>query len=358
MDRKIRLTMYLPAPDVPHLTGLRAVAAIMVMLLHLDFVYGSVISRHLPPVDQGYLGVDIFFVLSGFILSHVYTQSPEPMSFWAFGLFLWRRFARLYPVHIFTLVGLVAMVSARGLLNTNLWDVYDLPRHLFLMQAWTNSLTWNTPAWSISAEWAAYSLFPVFVALVLRTARLSFGILFVAALLCGFQFFVLRDTTIAWAFMGWPAFLRVMTEFSIGMLGFRIARSIAPSTKFDIISCCAFGALFFVPFELIKIITIGIFVPSIALSKSIVRSVLASKVVVAVGVVSYSIYMIHFPVIKLIQNFNYRFDLEKPSALFGLLLTIIWAIIIILLAGAMYFAIERPLRNWCRGREQKLFGRF
>src|SRR4051794_9498627 len=117
--------MLAPAKDIPHMTGLRALAASMVLLLHLDEIHGNVLARHFLLVEQGYLGVDIFFVLSGYILSHVYSEMFLPISIRAYGLFLWRRFARIYPVHLVTLTALFVMVAARGLLNTNFWTVND-----------------------------------------------------------------------------------------------------------------------------------------------------------------------------------------------------------------------------------------
>jgi peptidoglycan/LPS O-acetylase OafA/YrhL len=65
-------------------------------------------------VARGYLGVDFFFVLSGYIITHVYFASLASPNFDAVRIFLWRRFVRLYPVHITVLAGLVAMVSLAG----------------------------------------------------------------------------------------------------------------------------------------------------------------------------------------------------------------------------------------------------
>src|SRR3546814_14984278 len=101
--------MFMPGRDILHLTGLRAVAALMVLSMHLDQIYGNVLARYLAPIDQGYLGVDVFFVLSGFILSHVYAAEISARTY---GVFLWRRFARLYPIHLATLAGLILMVTS------------------------------------------------------------------------------------------------------------------------------------------------------------------------------------------------------------------------------------------------------
>lgn len=67
--------MNYPAPNISQLTGIRAIAATMVMLQHLDQNHGNILVRYFSPVGDGFIGVDISFVLSRFILSHVYGHS-------------------------------------------------------------------------------------------------------------------------------------------------------------------------------------------------------------------------------------------------------------------------------------------
>ena len=64
-------------------------------------------------VTKGYLGVETFFVLSGFILSHVYLQAAGDKRF-RYGDFLWARMARVYPLHLATLVGMIALGARRA----------------------------------------------------------------------------------------------------------------------------------------------------------------------------------------------------------------------------------------------------
>ena len=343
--------------DIPHLTGLRAVAALMVLLLHFDQIYGRAIARSFPPVDQGHLGVDIFFVLSGYIMCHVYASTAARMSAQSYLIFLWRRLARIYPVHLATLAALFAMVAARRLLDTNFWTVADLPRHLLLLHAWTESLTWNLPAWSISAEWLAYVLFPVFVALMLRPASVLPAAVTAASLLLALQVFVLAHSGIGWAFLGWPALLRVLSEFAIGVIGFRLVRDLKPSQVFDIVAVCALVVCFVAPLNLVRVVAIGVAVTAIAASGGFVRKFLSAKPMIALGTISYSIYMVHFAVLKLAQNFNFHFGLEQPSRVASSLLTLAWASVVVAVGAATYFAVERPARNWCRARETQLFRR-
>ena len=84
------------ARDIRPLTSLRFFAAMWVVAFH----YWPNLSSVMPPlVAKGYLGVELFFVLSGFILCHVYLDSVADGGF-RYGSFLWARLARIYPLHL------------------------------------------------------------------------------------------------------------------------------------------------------------------------------------------------------------------------------------------------------------------
>ena len=150
------------------LTGLRFIAAFHVVMFHLA-PRESVPRVLLPLVNTGYVGVSLFYVLSGFILAYTYTRS-SPIAPQQRPRFWQARFARVYPVYLFGL--LVALV------HFGMWVVDKFQQdsvavaagkvgltafaNLFLLQAWITATIaqWNSPGWSLSCEAFFYFVFP------------------------------------------------------------------------------------------------------------------------------------------------------------------------------------------------------
>ena len=163
---------------IPQLTGIRALAALWVACFHFRpyLIESFPQSWPLTPLfNVGHLGADLFFVLSGFILTLTHLDRM------AVGLgprkvvgFLWLRLSRVWPVT-------VAMLFVYGLYRlVQTWitgdpgyasslDVSRLLQHLTLVHAWTpQHHDWNPIDWSISAEWMAYLVFGLLVVLLVR----------------------------------------------------------------------------------------------------------------------------------------------------------------------------------------------
>jgi peptidoglycan/LPS O-acetylase OafA/YrhL len=162
--------------QIDSLTPLRGIAAILVILFHLDAVgFMFQLSPLLPGTSlllRGYLWVDFFFVLSGFIITHVYgNRFTESIKKEAFKDYLIARFSRLYPLHFVALlfsillyVGVFSKMPAQGgggggssMAELHEWKA--LPFHFFwLIGFGLTKMTWNVPAWSIATEWWTYFL--------------------------------------------------------------------------------------------------------------------------------------------------------------------------------------------------------
>ncbi len=163
---------------IKQLTGVRFVAAAWVMLYHFQPALAA--SGVLVPILHEFLrlgsvGVDLFFALSGFILTHTYLTRLGPKTSWSGSLnFWWLRLARIYPVYFVMLnvAGLAAL--AQGIVTgEGRRDWMTLPSYLkqvLMIQEWgpDPSRGWNFPAWSLSMEWLAYLFFPLLVLVLWR----------------------------------------------------------------------------------------------------------------------------------------------------------------------------------------------
>lgn len=169
------------AQKPPHrfeaLDSLRGVCAVLVVMFHMPIASHW---RDWPLIQHGYLFVDYFFVLSGFVIAHAYAQrlrTPKDA-----GRFMVRRLGRVWPLHVLMLAAFVGLELVR------LWTAFDgvtpFERDRSVEAIWTNLLliqafnihgylTWNGPAWTLSVEVGCYV---VFAALLLLAPGRRFGL--------------------------------------------------------------------------------------------------------------------------------------------------------------------------------------
>jgi peptidoglycan/LPS O-acetylase OafA/YrhL len=159
--------------SMQNLTSLRIFAALWVVFLHFALGLTAGLPRPLHNfLAHGQNGVTLFFVLSGFILGHVYLPAFERQNFRSVAF--WRaRFARVYPVYALSLLVMLPFVLRQNpaLLQNHLLPVL-IPFQAFLLQSWDYKLlyagNWNTPSWSLSCEGFFYLTFPITGLLVAR----------------------------------------------------------------------------------------------------------------------------------------------------------------------------------------------
>jgi peptidoglycan/LPS O-acetylase OafA/YrhL len=175
-----------PAPRIHALDGLRGWLALYVAIYHLAAPLTGP-DMALAPI-RAWLGaawwtVDMFFLMSGFVMMHVYQQVfTARLSTADAWRFMKARFARLYPVHLLALLlmlpGFLRMPD-----HVALWLVDDgrfsadafVKSLLMLHGPWMEDRSWNYPAWSISAEWHAYLVFPLLAWLLGKASTQVWG---------------------------------------------------------------------------------------------------------------------------------------------------------------------------------------
>jgi len=338
--------------DLRALTTLRFFAAAWVVLYafwpHLDIGLTPIL------VSKGYLGVETFFVLSGFILSHVYLQAAGERRF-GYGGFLWARIARVYPLHVATLGAVMVLglaATAAGIaIDANVLSWKTLSAHLLMIHAWgvVSDAGWNHPSWSISAEWFAYLAFPAFAAVAWRlrhrptlaVAGASAGLV---ALYVAFQ--AIAGFSLTQATFHWGA-LRIVPCFALGCALYLLFRR-APLPR-PRLTAATFAALMLASAatglpDAVTVLTAGGLILSLASLTNDRAGWLASRPGVYLGEISYSIYMVCVPYQLLAVNLAARVTGADDKLLHPL----VWLVVVAGLpvaAAITYHLIERPARK-------------
>ncbi len=185
---------WLAPPANPHQTyrnldGLRLIASVGIVLFHYNIYLADAIPYTRPYTQQFPYFVDLFFVISGIVIAMVYADGVGDLR--RYLNFLSLRLARLYPLHLVTLlfyaaIGWMVLRGTLTVLNPDRYDFHDFVPNLLLMHAWGfgNGFTFNYVSWSVSAELFCYLVFPAILWLVRRrfwvSAAAVFGIVALA----------------------------------------------------------------------------------------------------------------------------------------------------------------------------------
>lgn len=351
--------------DFAALTTLRGVGAFCVVQLHTwMWVYPRWSDAWLY---QGFvLWPDYFFALSGFILMHVYGKNLFSANSGLYKFFI-HRVARIYPLHVFVLLILV-------ILEGIMWAISDpsLRQHLFhganspkyiitnllLIQAWgvQHMNSWNVSAWSISAEFACYLLFPLFIRYQLITRKapaILLGLLSVAGLI--WIQFRQHDFDVTYDF----GVLRAFCSFTLGCLLYHYRTSLMQLLAFipplllqSVVIAGIVAALIVNALPLIYIPLWILLIFSLTYEHTPVAKALSWGPLVELGEMSYSIYMVHIIV-------PFQMSITKVLAPDLLDAFISWPPVLILLVvmGWIYIVslftyhyIEKPGRSYIRKR--------
>lgn len=335
-------------PESRALTGLRSVGALMVLLHHfsLHFRLEMHVPLLAPMLRRGYLGVDLFFVLSGFVISMAYGSWFAPASRglirrWA--LFLIRRAARLWPLHVVVLTATMLSLLAEG----NQFHPLTMLANVLMIQAWGVSTEINSPAWSVSTEWFAYAIFPLLAPIVLRDrAGLLLGLAGVVALLAadvllappiGLMRRGQLDIYYNYSFL--PV-LRCLAGFMLGMVAWRCSRLpliprwfengwIGPAALASMLALMLGSSNDLVVYPLLPMIVLGFH-----FGRGRACRLFATGPIYRLGVLSYAFYLVHFTIL---HWFPFGW------APHGIELVAYLAVTIAVAAG-LYQLIERPCR--------------
>jgi peptidoglycan/LPS O-acetylase OafA/YrhL len=356
--------------EIRALTGLRGVAALIVFWAHmratlgehgLELTYPLVVERLFM---MGGRQVDIFFVLSGFILVMIYrswfAESLSASSYWTFQR---RRLARIYPLHAFMLLLVIAFVVAARHANIGTshgldrFDFSTLPAHFLLVHAWGLFIDgdgeWNPPSWSISIEAMAYLVLPFLIWSTARWMRSRPWLLIAMTVAVGFGLNALTH----WGTYGFAGIARGLSEFALGcatvnLVDSDFARSLQSSTGSWLMLAIVLIGFALVPDTgfIIAMLTAPLLL-SLCGDNGVSR-MFGMRVIFFLGEISYSIYLGHF----LFSSVAYRLvsiEWMKHSPLATLAGIALIVGFVLVCSTMTYYLIERPGRDFFSGRRKK-----
>ena len=299
--------------EIRSLTGLRGVAAGYVVLYHF-LSFGPGLAGNM--LRHGYLAVDLFFVLSGFVMAMTYSVDFEtkynPVSHLRF---LGKRLGRVYPLYIVATL-LCAVLAYSGYLSQTSVSSQSLLGNIFLVQAWGLTDSLDGPAWSISTEMAAYLLFPAFACLMLFR---SWGVacVMVFAVVCSLMFVASRsDASINQVVDGLTSraglldvhdcrtvypMIRCLSGFLLGLFAWRsinipeVKRLFQRRSMQWMVVSLAFILLAIPRSDVIEILLFVPLVMGLSVTSSSASRFFGFKLIYQLGVISYSLYLAHFP---------------------------------------------------------------
>jgi peptidoglycan/LPS O-acetylase OafA/YrhL len=350
-----------PPAEIVSLTSLRGFLALWVVVYH----FWNDLLRLFPSADivtplakMGHMAVPAFFMLSGFVLAYNYADRFNRLRGSEYVRFQCLRLARVYPVHLFTLLVVAAMVWVSGLVGFQLTDAgytaRDFILNLFLVHTWVPDfkLNWNYPSWSISSEWFAYLIFPLAVAGFLRHLLTPVrATIFSGMALAGAMAVMTR-----WQPRPFYELVLVVPTFFAGAAVYWILRGRLGTGTSRVVRwlpellMLAVGAACFVHSSGLAVAALlccflGLILVLAWLGTNC-HALWSARPAAFLGEVSYSLYMTHTLAQKMIYRLlpSSRFESAEPLTRLGVVA--VYAAVVIACCLGTYFVVESPSRRF------------
>lgn len=334
------------------LDGLRGVAAIAVLIFHfVELIHAG--KGNVNPMPHGYLAVDFFFCLSGFVIAHTYDYRLGQIGV---KRFLLNRLVRLHPLVVFgTILGVIAyVVDPLTKVDWYKLSIAALPAALLipsisLPHRFGAVFPFNAPAWSLFYEYVISVIYIVVIARLKNSVL--FAIALVSAIVLGYLAFKLGDLSYGWNFKTFSSgFWRVVYSFTIGLLIYRLNWKIANKRSLLFPSIILL-ACFFIPnfkgdwyVESFLVVFVLPLVVCIGAGATVTNN--TAKYCRFLGEISYPIYMTHYAIVLLFWSYVKRNPQLSTGEKYLLALPCIAACLI--LAYVILKAFDKPVRAWLK----------
>ncbi len=339
------------------LDGLRGLAAIIVVIYHFMEIAETNYNKNV--LSHGYLAVDFFFCLSGFVIVYAYDNRVEKMGVWQF---IKLRLIRLQP--------LVIIGSVLGLLTflfdpfSDFYSVYGFGKTALLFlssvflipypameERYTNLFSLNAPAWSLFWEYIANIFYVLVLYKATKNILLFFAVLGAAAIF----YIAYHHTNVSGGWGGqnfWDGGARVLYSFLMGMVIYRFNWVI--KNKFGFIGMCILLIIaFFIPYRdaynwiTEPILVIFYFPLLVSLGAGATLTQPFKKIAKLSGEISYPLYMTHYPFVWVFLTYV---AVVKPTMATMAIVIPISVLCLVILSYLIMVFVDEPIRKYLRGK--------
>ncbi|MBB3881395.1 acyltransferase family protein [Acetobacter oeni] len=364
--------------NIPELTGVRGIAALWVFLSHIQKL--AAVALHSDGVARssffflgfhavdlffflGFHAVDLFFVLSGFILMHAHEKQFEIINRSAIEDFFIARFFRIYPLNTFVLFCLLPIVILLpGYVSfersytdfafsykANSFSLLGFIQTLLLVQTWTFAKlgTWNIVSWTLSAEVLGYLMFPTLAYLASKIKSATTNLFLAVTSLTILTFLLILGHHANNNPTGVFGAVRMFFCFCAGITINRacgiLPDDIAKVTSYtNLAAVCFLIATIFIPvLGVLEVFSFSALIFGLYYQKGEICRFLSSALVLFMGRISFSFYIIHYIVIQLIYWATLSW-LPNQNLFMGIVLLTVVTIFCFLVAFLLYTFVERP----------------
>ena len=343
---------------VPELDGLRGIAIIFVMLFHFEF----------PFFEGGFIGVDVFFVLSGFLITSLLIQEFDRIDHINLRYFYVRRVLRLGPALICLLV-IFCCISFMVLDREEAIDnLIDALISLIYFSNWARAFMLHPPdfvghTWSLSIEEQFYILWPISLLILLRLIkdRRYIAITTFVIALCAWclrAYLAVNQTPVERLYNGLDTRAdALMIGCALGVLVSsklisenikkrlsKLLIIIAPFSMMGLFAFAIFGrwqgpVMYLYGFFMVEIFTAVLIIDCLIVNQSIIRRFLKIKWLVWIGSVSYGLYLWHYPIYRMLSAMGFS---PFIVIVIGILMTFA-------IAACSYYLLEKPILKFKEG---------
>jgi len=349
-------------PPLPALTGIRTLLALSIVLFHFTPPHLTLLY---PIINNGYVFVGVFFLISGYILTYNYADRAATLvrrEFWL------SRFSRLYPVYLLVLILSITMLRDEWHARSHFEFIQGIILTPLVLQGWSPSVAtfWNTVAWTLSSEVVLYAAFPWLIRLPWPTKPHRLVLLLVTLWIIGLVphslYLLLNPDHLAgpvdrYSSTQWLRFLKFtplpyvctfLSGVTLGKLQLASTLSSRQRLILSALSLIAAGIFFYTlvlhtPYLLMHGGLLTPIFAALVLGLSgphLISSLFSWRPLLLVGESSYCLYLLHFNVFQLLHTYRVPERLHLAA-----LEPWLSYLILIALSLAVFHFVEIPVRT-------------